>query len=91
MPIQVIIPSPYQKLTAHNQRVEVEAANIKEMIEKLEQKFPGLKARICDEKDRLHKFINLYVNSDDIRFLQRENTSLKNGDEVLIIPAIAGG
>jgi molybdopterin synthase sulfur carrier subunit len=91
MSIKVIIPSPFQKLTANNHTVEVEAGNIGEMIANLERRFPGLKSRLYDEKGVLHKFINIYINEEDIRFLQKEATSLKNNDEVMIIPAIAGG
>lgn len=91
MPIKVRIPTPLQKLTANKKEVEIEASNIKELIEDLEKKFPGIKEKLCNEKGNLRKFINIYVNEEDIRFLQLENTPLKDGDEVSIIPAIAGG
>jgi sulfur-carrier protein len=89
--IKIIIPAPFQALTSHNHEVEVGAKSIKEMVENLNRKFPGLKSRLCDEKGILRQSINIYVNEQDIRFLSQEATVLKNGDEVAIIPAIAGG
>ena len=91
MTVKVRIPTPLQKFTKSQQEVEVEGANIKELIENLELKFPGIKERICDENGQIRKFINIYVNEEDIRFLQQDKTSIKDGDEVSIIPAIAGG
>lgn len=91
MAIKVRIPTPLQKLTNEKAEVEMEGKNIQELIEDLEKNFPGIKARLCDEKGKLRRFINIYVNEEDIRFLQRDQTPLKDGDEVSIIPAIAGG
>ncbi len=91
MLITVRVPTPLQKLTQNQAEVKASGANIKELIEDLEKNFPGIKARICDENGKVRKFINIYVNEEDIRFLQRDETPLKNGDEVSIIPAIAGG
>ena len=68
-----------------------EAANIKELIANLEENYPGIKERICDEKGQIRRFINIYVNEEDVRFLKQDETPLKDGDEVSIIPAIAGG
>lgn len=91
MSIKVRIPAPLQKLTGDKAEVEAEGEDIRGLIDDLEKKFPGVKARICDEKGVLRRFINIYVNEEDIRFLQRDGTSLKDKDEVSIIPAIAGG
>lgn len=91
MTIKVRIPTPLQKHTNNQAEVSVEAKDIKNLIENLEKSFPGIKERICDEKGNLRKFINIYVNEEDVRFLQRDETLLKDGDEVSIIPAIAGG
>ena len=91
MSIKVRIPTPLQKLTQDKAEVEVEAGNIKELIDNMEKSFPGIKERLCDEKGALRRFINIYVNEEDIRFLQRDDTLIKDGDEVSIIPAIAGG
>ncbi len=91
MPITVRVPAPLQKLTKNQEEVKASAANIKELIEDLEKNFPGIKDRICDEKGEIRRFINIYVNGEDVRFLQQDKTLLKDGDEVSIIPAIAGG
>lgn len=91
MSIKVRIPTPLQKLTKDKAEVEAEAKDVKELIADLEKSFPGIKDRLCDEKGVLRRFINIYINEEDIRFLQRESTLLKDGDEVSIIPAIAGG
>ena len=91
MPITVRVPAPLQKLTQNQEQVKTNATNIKELIESLEKDFPGIKERICDETGEIRKFINVYVNGEDVRFLQQDATPLKDGDEVSIIPAIAGG
>jgi molybdopterin synthase sulfur carrier subunit len=87
----VRIPTPLRKLTAEKDEVSVSAANVGELIETLESQFPGIKNRLCDESGNLRRFINLYVNNEDIRFLNGKETSLKESDVVSIIPAIAGG
>jgi molybdopterin synthase sulfur carrier subunit len=71
--------------------VSVGGATIASAIEDLERKFPGIKERLCDEQGRVRRFVNLYVNGDDIRFLSSLETPVKDGDEVSIVPAIAGG
>ena len=91
MSVKVRIPTPLQKHTDNKVEVSVEAKNIKELIENLERNFPGIKSRICDENGKIRRFINIYVNEEDIRFLQKSDTPIKDGDEVSIIPAIAGG
>ena len=91
MQATVRIPTPLQKLTQNQGEVKVSGANIKELIEDLEKKFPGIKERICEQTGKIRRFINIYVNEEDVRFLQQEETPLKDGDEISIIPAIAGG
>jgi molybdopterin synthase sulfur carrier subunit len=91
MSIKVRIPTPLQKHTKNQAEVNVEARDIRNLIESLEKNFPGIKDRICDENGKIRRFINIYVNEEDVRFLQRDETPLKDGDEVSIIPAIAGG
>jgi len=91
MSIKVRIPTPLQKITQNKAEVELSGANIRELIDDLERNFPGIKDRICDEKGKIRRFINIYVNEEDVRFLKQDQTSLKDGDEVSIIPAIAGG
>ncbi|MER3433307.1 MAG: molybdopterin synthase sulfur carrier subunit [Leptolyngbya sp. ERB_1_1] len=91
MSVKVLIPTPLQKLTNDQATVECSGDNIGALLESLESSCPGIKARLCDEQGQLRRFVNFYVNSEDIRFLDGVNTPLKDGDEVSIIPAIAGG
>jgi len=87
----VRIPTPLRKLTADQDEVTVSASNISGLIEELENQYPGIKARLCDESGEVRRFINLYVNNEDIRFLDGKETTLNDADIVSIIPAIAGG
>ena len=91
MPIQVLIPTPLQKFTNDEASVELEATSVDGLIEALDSRYPGLKGRLCDEAGKLRRFLNVYVNSEDIRFLENQTTPLKDGDEVSIVPAVAGG
>ena len=88
---KIRIPTPLRKLTNNEEIVEVKAATIGAAITELQTRFPGIKERIVDEKGDVRRFVNVYVNEEDIRFLQNQQTPLKDGDEVSIIPAIAGG
>lgn len=85
------IPTPLRKLSGDRDEVTVEAVNVSDMIEKLEKECPGMKERICDENGEVRRFINIYINNEDIRFLNGKDTELKDSDTVSIIPAIAGG
>ncbi len=89
--IKVRIPTPLRPLTKGQGEVEATAASVAEMIDNLNSAHPGLKDRLCDDKGELRRFVNIYVNEEDIRFLKGKETSLKDGDEVSIVPAIAGG
>ena len=91
MAVKVRIPTPLQKLTGQKAEVELEAGNIKELVVSLEKNYPGFKDRICDESGKIRRFVNVYLNEEDIRFLKQEDTQLKAGDEISIVPAIAGG
>lgn len=91
MAIKVLIPTPLQKFTKNQASLECEGGSIVDLMETLEREFPGIKARLCDDKGELRRFINFYVNSEDIRFLDGKETALKDGDEVSIVPAVAGG
>lgn len=79
------------KLTDNKSEVEAEGATISEILNNLESQFAGIKERICEENGAPRRFINIYLNEEDIRFLEGENTAVKDGDEISIIPAIAGG
>ncbi len=91
MAVSVLIPTPLRKLTNDQDTVEIDATNIEELIDGLEGKFPGIAGRLTDDSGELRRFINLYLNDEDIRFLQGKATGLKDGDNVSIVPAIAGG
>jgi len=91
MPKKVRIPTPLRKATNNNELVEVNAPTVGEAIAELESVYPDLKSRIRDEQGEVRRFVNVYVNEEDIRFLQNSQTPLKDGDEISIIPAIAGG
>ncbi len=89
--IKVRIPTPLRPLTKGQGEVETNAASVLAMIEALNTAHPGIKDRLCDDTGELRRFVNIYVNEEDIRFLEGKETSLKDGDEVSIVPAIAGG
>jgi sulfur-carrier protein len=91
MAVKVLIPTPLQKLTKDQATVECDGTTIAELLDSLEQNCPGIKERLCDESGKLRRFVNFYLNSEDIRFLDGEATELADGDEVSIVPAIAGG
>ncbi len=91
MAVQVLIPTPLQKYTADQANVAIEASDVDALIKALETNFPGIQDRLTDENGKLRRFLNVYVNSEDIRFLDNQSTPLKDGDEVSIVPAVAGG
>lgn len=91
MTVKVRIPTPLQKLTNNQGEVPTDARSVSEMIGELEKKFPGMKDRLLDADGKIRRFVNIYVNEEDVRFLNGHQTPLKDGDEVSIIPAIAGG
>jgi len=91
MAVTVRIPTPLRKITGGSDEVSIEGTNITEILAALEAAHPGIKERICEEDGTLRKFVNLYVNDEDIRFKDNMATVLKDGDELSIVPAIAGG
>jgi sulfur-carrier protein len=91
MPVNVRIPTPLRKLTKDKDAVQATGATIQDIIESLETQYPGLKERLCDERGELRRFVNVYLNDEDIRFAQGKSTPVKDGDEISVIPAIAGG
>ena len=88
---KVRIPTPLRKLTNNEEIVEVNASTVGAAITELQSRYPGIKERLVDDTGAIRRFVNVYVNEEDIRFLQNQETPLKNGDEISIIPAIAGG
>ena len=91
MPVTVRIPTPLRKLTKDQPEVEAAGSDIESLLENLEANYSGIKERICDESGEIRRFVNIYLNDEDIRFLDGNATSVKDGDEISIIPAIAGG
>jgi sulfur-carrier protein len=91
MAVKVRVPTPLRKFTQGADEVSAQGNSVKAIVEDLEKHFPGMKERICDETGKVRRFVNVYVNGDDIRFLQNLETSLKEGDSISIVPAIAGG
>jgi molybdopterin synthase sulfur carrier subunit len=91
MAIKVLVPTALQKFTNNQATLECKGSNIAELMESIEESCPGIKARLCDENGKPRRFLNFYVNSEDIRFLQGTDTALNDGDEVSIVPAVAGG
>ncbi len=91
MSVLVRIPTPLRPLTKGQGELNTDAASVKELIDRLERDYAGIRTRICEDDGNVRRFINIYVNEEDIRFLQGTETALKAGDEVSIVPAIAGG
>jgi len=91
MSLKVVIPTPLRKHTAGAEIVELDAASVQEVIEKLEERFPGIRTSICDDSGSLRRFINVYVDGEDVRFLENLKTPTRDGVEVAIVPAISGG
>ena len=91
MPVSVLIPTPLRNLTNNQDTVSVEASTVDQLVTDLETMFPGIGNRLRDDSGALRRFINIYVNDEDIRFLEGKDTPLKDGDNVSIVPAIAGG
>ena len=90
MGVKVRIPTALQKLTNGKAEVECSAKNITDLVDALEKDYPGIKERLS-EGGKVRRFINIYVNDEDIRFVNKEETVLKDGDSISIVPAIAGG
>lgn len=91
MPTNVRIPTPLRKLTGDQEVVTAEGTTIGEILTSLDTSFPGLNERLCDENGEVRRFVLIYVNEDDIRHLEGKATPIKEGDEISIVPAIAGG
>lgn len=91
MAVTVRIPTPLQRLTQGKAEVQCQGTTVVDLLNDLEKNYPGIKERICDPQGKLRRFVNVFVNEEDIRFLQGDATAVKDGDDVSIIPAIAGG
>ena len=91
MSVLVRIPTPLRRMTNGQDKVEMESSNLSELVEKLDSEYPGFKERLVDENGELRYFVNIYVNGEDVRFLKGLETATSTGDEVSIVPAVAGG
>lgn len=89
--VKVRLPTPLRRLAGGKDVVEVTAVTLAECLSTLDKNYAGMKERLCDEKGELRPFVNIYINGEDVRFLKGLQTSLKEGDEVSIVPAVAGG
>ena len=87
----ILIPTPLRKLTNEQETVSAAGANVGELLDNLDRAYPGLKERVCDEQGNVRRFVNIFVNGEDIRFLEEKATPVKDADEISIVPAIAGG
>jgi MoaD family protein len=87
----VRIPTPLRKYTQGQEEVSAAGKTVGELITDLEAKYPGIRERICDDKGALRRFVNVFVKDEDVRFLKNLDTPVSDGDEVSIVPAIAGG
>ena len=91
MKIKCSIPSSLQKYTDNNKKINITALNIRDMIKEINIVYPGFEKQILDDENSIKRFLNIYINDEDIRFLDYENSLLKDGDEVMILTAVAGG
>jgi sulfur-carrier protein len=91
MAVSVRIPTALRRFTAGAEEVVASGNTVGQIVNDLERQFPGFKTTLCDEAGRTRRYVNLYVNGDDIRFLKSLDTEVKEGDVILVIPAIAGG
>ena len=91
MSLKVVIPTPLRKFTAGAETVQVEAKTIQEVLDNLDSKYPGFRASVCDESGSLRRFINVYLDGEDVRFLENLATPVPDGAEISIVPAISGG
>jgi sulfur-carrier protein len=91
MAIRVRVPTPLRRFTAGAEEVSAAGDSIKTVIDDLERRHPGMRERLLDDKGELRRFVNIYLNGDDIRFLDQLNSKVKDGDDISIVPAIAGG
>ncbi len=91
MTVHVKIPTPLRRITNDASTVEVQAGDIKSLLSALENKHPGIAERLCDEKGEIRPFVNVFINGEDIRYISGLNSPTNDGDEVSIVPAVAGG
>lgn len=91
MSLKVVIPTPLRKFTSGAETVEVEAGTVQQILDNLDTKYPGFRASVCDDSGSLRRFINIYVDGEDVRFMENLATPAADGSEIAIVPAISGG
>ncbi len=91
MAVNVRIPAPLRTLTADQELVSLEGATLADLVQNLEASYPGMRERLCEDDGELRRFVNVFVNGEDVRFLSGLASELSEGDEVSIVPAVAGG
>ncbi len=91
MAVKVKIPTPLRNLTQDQDTIEASGGSLASIVETLETQFPGMRERLLDDGGEIRRFVNIFVNGEDVRFLQGLTTDLKDGDEISIVPAVAGG
>ena len=91
MSLKVVIPTPLRRFTSGAEMVEVDAGTVRQVLDSLESRYPGFRASVCDETGSLRRFINIYIDGEDVRFLENLSTPITDGAEVSIVPAISGG
>ena len=91
MAVTVHVPTPLRKLTDNQAELQVEAGSVAELVDNLESAHAGIREKLLDESGEIRRYVNIFVNDEDIRFLDGKDTQLKEGDSVSIVPAIAGG
>ena len=91
MSVMVRIPTPLRRITNGQDKVAVEGSSLNEVVLSLDAQYPGIKDRLCDEQGEIRNFVNIYVNGEDVRFLEGLASATKSGDEISIVPAVAGG
>lgn len=91
MTVKVVIPAQLRQYTQDQSSIDVEGGNVSEVLDAVDVAFPGVKERICEPDGRIRRFVNVFVNGEDVRALSGPDTEVKAGDEISIIPAVAGG
>ncbi|MGE0599715.1 MAG: ubiquitin-like small modifier protein 1 [Dehalococcoidia bacterium] len=91
MSVTVLIPQPLRSLTGNLSKVSGDGATLESLVSNLESSYPGMRERVMDESGQMRRFVNIYVNGEDVRFMDGLSTALKDGDEISIVPAVAGG
>ncbi len=89
--VEVTIPGPLLQYTKNQKEIQLEASSVLEALRELNRMYPGIIARICDEQEKVRDYVNIFINGEDFRQMKAEATGLKDGDEVMILPSIAGG